>query len=446
VGILTLVKRRLVYIFIAAAIAVVLVLLLPRCIRVVDRGHYEFDGQTLVSVPYAGPASSTDPTKMGVTIHERDLTSGGYNLFASRQLSEAYLMDMDGRIVHVWSYPDRVEPDEVWKRDYGNVSARFERCWEALHLCENGDLVVACRFSEVLVLDWNSRILWQTKICAHHDISPSGRGTFYVPAKDEKEHRGLRVRFAYIAEISPGTDPETIWSTYDKLDEIKAAFATNMFLDTQIDNGTFQPAGIFNNRSLVSESDGALYDYFHLNSVELVGDNPHREDRRFRPDNLLVCCRNIDQIAVLDGRTMEILWTWGEDELEWPHHPTMLDTGNILVFDNGVRCKRSRIIEVDPIEEIIVWEYEGNSPGSFYSSHKGSAQRLPDGNTLICDGQIGRAFEITPDKQVVWEFYLPVLNKRGERSTIYRMTRYPAEMIDKLRDRHDDFARDRAQK
>jgi ribosomal protein L15E len=32
-------------------------------------------------------------------------------------------------------------------------------------------------------------------------------------------------------------------------------------------------------------------------------------------------------------------------------------------------------------------------------------------------------FEITPDEQIVWEFFNPDRGKDGKRATIYRMTR-----------------------
>src|ERR1700758_2413427 len=32
-----------------------------------------------------------------------------------------------------------------------------------------------------------------------------------------------------------------------------------------------------------------------------------------------------------------------------------------------------------------------------------SAQRIPNGNTLICDGVSGRIFEVAPDRTIVWQ-------------------------------------------
>ena len=44
---------------------------------------------------------------------------------------------------------------------------------------------------------------------------------------------------------------------------------------------------------------------------------------------------------------------------------------------------------------------------SFAGMFISGAQRLPNGNTLICSGPTGHLFEVTADKQVVWEYINP---------------------------------------
>jgi hypothetical protein len=107
------------------------------------------------------------------------------------------------------------------------------------------------------------------------------------------------------------------------------------------------------------------------------------------------------------------------------HHPSLLDNGNLLVFDNlGGRDGASRVLEVDPVSRQVVWEYNGDPPASFFSAVRGGCQRLPNGNTLITESDRGRVFEIDPGGRVVWEYYNPFTRDGGkERSAIYRMTR-----------------------
>jgi hypothetical protein len=103
----------------------------------------------------------------------------------------------------------------------------------------------------------------------------------------------------------------------------------------------------------------------------------------------------------------------------------VLENGNILLFDNGVYRKYSRVIEIDPRSGKIVWEYKGNPPESFFYVDRGAAQRLPNGNTLIVDSAEGRVIEVTKSGEVVWEFYNPVIDaKEQKRAKIYRMMRF----------------------
>jgi hypothetical protein len=59
---------------------------------------------------------------------------------------------------------------------------------------------------------------------------------------------------------------------------------------------------------------------------------------RFKEGNLLISLRNVSTLVVLDQETLEVVWSWGADDLEDQHTPEMLSSGNILVFDNGTRA------------------------------------------------------------------------------------------------------------
>jgi hypothetical protein len=54
-----------------------------------------------------------------------------------------------------------------------------------------------------------------------------------------------------------------------------------------------------------------------------------------------------------------------------------------------------------------VWSYAGSPKDRFYSSHIAGSERLPNGNTLVCVGEIGRVFEVTPDDKIVWDYHSP---------------------------------------
>jgi hypothetical protein len=113
------------------------------------------------------------------------------------------------------------------------------------------------------------------------------------------------------------------------------------------------------------------------------------------------------------------------------HNPTWQpDTGRILVFDNGSsRRLFSRVIEIEPDSQSVAWEYVGSPKDSFHSPNISGAQRLPNGNTLVCEGRPGRLFEVTADGETVWEYVNPreALHGGEPRSrSIFRAYRYAA--------------------
>ncbi len=53
------------------------------------------------------------------------------------------------------------------------------------------------------------------------------------------------------------------------------------------------------------------------------------------------------------------------------------------------------------------WRYAGTEKERFYSSHISGAEQLPGGNMLVCVGESGRVFEVTPDGRIVWDYRNP---------------------------------------
>ena len=67
----------------------------------------------------------------------------------------------------------------------------------------------------------------------------------------------------------------------------------------------------------------------------------------------------------------------------------------------------SAVLEFNPGSRNIQWSYRGTKESPFYTPTCGSCQRLRNGNTLITESDPGRAFEVTPDKKIVWEYINP---------------------------------------
>jgi len=148
----------------------------------------------------------------------------------------------------------------------------------------------------------------------------------------------------------------------------------------------------------------------------------------FRAGNLLISVLMLDTIAVVDPDTETVVWAltgmWRQQ-----HQPTILPNGRMLIFDNKAGKEVSEVMELDPFSQTVAWSYRGTPARPFYSETCGSNQRLPNGNTLITESDNGRAFEVTPDGTVVWEYINP--NHAGADgeyvATLFEVVRLPSE-------------------
>jgi len=356
------------------------------------------DLTALVALPYLSWSDEeADPEQLGVTFWDEENAWTGFNLYTN-DVNEAYLMDMAGRQLHSWTLPEE-----------------FTHC-EHFELLAGGSVAMVCVGQGVVKLDRDSNILWELRKPVHHDLAVKGDGTFLVPIVGRwRQYRGRRVGFDNLAHVSAEGEILSRWRTWNHLEALQT-----LHEPTSLDE------------PFEGEPPKKAFDYYHLNTVELLPDTPlGRRDARFRSGNILICLRNVDLILILDQDTQEMAWSWGPGELSFPHMPTMLANGNILVFDNGVAAENSRVIEVDPVSNEVVWLYEGDPPASFFSMRRGSNQRLPNGNTLISEAEKGRAFEVDSRSALVWEFWNPEI-KNDRRKRIYRFMRKSEEEVREL--------------
>lgn len=55
----------------------------------------------------------------------------------------------------------------------------------------------------------------------------------------------------------------------------------------------------------------------------------------------------------------------------------------------------------------------GEKVTASHSSFISGSVRLPNGNTLICQGEDGTLFEVTSDKELVWKYINPAMGPEG---------------------------------
>jgi len=370
------------------------------------------DVDALRALPYLGFSDSKVAAgRSGVVYYDPERASDGYTLYTHRNLCLAELIDMEGNVVKSWRHP----------------SCSF---WSNAELLENGDLVTAGmrqvmnpedneefqRNAYVIRMSWDGSRVWETPITAHHDVDHRSDGKFvtlYAHWRRIPEwNRRIDVRDHGVAIISADGEIEEQKPMYEMLT------SNPEVLELQ----KVKAAEVYGRKDI---------DLFHSNSVEwmhqehLVGKHPI-----YDLDNVLISVRHQDTVAVVHWPTQKLVWAWGQGEISGPHDATVLPSGNVMIFDNGLSRRWSRVIEVDPQTDEIVWEYKAPNTSDFFTPSRGGNERLPNGNTLITNSDSAQVFEVTPEGEFVWEFFSPHTNDQDQRATIVRAHRYSREFID----------------
>jgi len=342
------------------------------------------DGEDFQSVGYLSGYEPA-PVKKGVTVHVPDIAYEGLNLITSGHGQEAYLIDMKGKVLHRWAYRfadafpayadvQSEDPDDPFERYF----------WHRCYLYGNGDLLAIYQNFGLIKLDKNSNLIWAVANGCHHDIDVISDSLIYVITHKVRESPDLgnhgKVSDDFLTVLDrDGTELRRV----SVLEAIRNSVYT----------------------ASLRRAHQAV-DILHTNTVQVFDGTFAHRSPVFRKGNILTSMRNMDVVAIVDMVKEKVVWAltglWGSQ-----HMPTLLANGNMLVFDNQGMGNLSRVIELDPFTQEIVWAYEGTQENGFYSGALGAAYRLPNGNTLIVESIGGRAFEVTPEKRIVWEYYNP---------------------------------------
>ena len=339
--------------------------------------------ERLRSIGYVD-GSMPAPTDTDVTVHEEDLAYGSLNLVVSAHAPEALLMDMSGKVLHKWECDIfRVWPDFDPVEHFGDHKTKNHTFWRRAHVLENGDLLAIFEGVGLVKLDRHSNILWSSQNGAHHDLYVTRGGDIY-----------LLTREARLTEYNP---EEPILEDYISVLDSEGKALRRLSILEALENSPFTAAI----RRL--EPSG---DILHTNTIELIEELPRRRASPFRIGTVLISIRKPSLVCAVDMDERTVYWA-ESDYWHRQHQPTLLENGNMLVFDNESLKNFSIVLEFDPIRRSRTWAYVGGQDGYFYSKACGSCQRLPNGNTLITESDRGRAFEVTPDKTIVWEYVNP---------------------------------------
>lgn len=385
---------------------------IPARVPATDSALTPADLEALESIGYLG-ATSTVPDQIGVTHYDASKAMEGYNLYISGHAPEACLADMNGAIRHTWRYDASAHYPIKPGRNY----------WRRVHLAENGDLYAVCDPYGILKLNKDSRLIWASAPGdnTHHDLFVAPDGVTYALGKD------IRLQPAFHLTLTLFDDTIV---TLDPAGKVLSRFA----MLTAFGASPYGEAMHKRVRASLATKAGTHAESFHTNTIEVFDGSLAAISPLLKKGNILACSPTQSTVWIVDGETRAVVWSWSN---RWGqiHQPTFLPTGNWLLFHNSARQNAARewcsaVLEYDFPACNLVWSYggkEGQPETEFYSGTSSLADRLPNGNTLITVSEPGRAIEVTPDKEVVWEFYNP--RRAGENNeliaTLFQLERIP---------------------
>ncbi|MCB1182361.1 aryl-sulfate sulfotransferase [bacterium] len=430
----------------------------------------EAEARRLASLGYVNQVVVKEENRglRGVVRHDRDRAVPGLNLYASLTSCRAVLRDMDGAIVHTWSaegvFDDRVTfplgPEVIEL-----ANGPFSPGWTVAEL-DGDDLLAIESHVGLLRLDRAGHVKFALANQAHHDVAVDPDGSIWtltaVPRRidtggedvlivdDVVQHldRDGRVLAEHslfrILSRDPGVRPVLAegmryarhwfrnldqWRDTRMEQDPVAADAFRAMFDL------YAEVFVRGERELrPSHQLFVLYltpaDVLHTNALQVL---PAHPAGLWPAGAMLVSVRNLNLVAVLDLAAEKVLWTWGPGELNAQHQPSILPDGHLLVFDNGTARGYTRVLEVDPATGAIVWNWGEAADQRFWCSAMGGVEGLPGGNVLITDSSAGRAFEVTRDGAIVWDFFNPeqghnpfgAAGKAETIEAIYRLGRVP---------------------
>lgn len=367
----------------------------------------------------------------------------------------AYVVDDTGTVLHVWSHSaNQPRPEDDPPSN--------QRGWNHVAVDADGSLFAVVPLGALLKLTPSSELEWSCDIAAHHDLAIDDSGIIFVlteaPRLVAVDGHPQAILDNLVTVLDPGGAVKTEVSLYDVLradpglrgrvnqlarcrgeefrrrgwpapyDDVSPEVVrqTREILNTGNFSGDRRQA-LGRLRALP----GLPCDIMHTNTLELVDAHPVGLWER---GDVMLCMRALNTVAVVDLVEGTVRWWWGADELSGPHQPSMLPDGRVLLFDNGVDRRRTRLVAVDPVTRKVVWSWAADPPESFFCPLAGGCELLANGNLLVTDSNGGGAFELTMDGRIAWQLTLPVevYGRDRGRVSIYRMSAVAPDIVARL--------------
>ncbi|AEM69739.1 hypothetical protein Murru_0689 [Allomuricauda ruestringensis DSM 13258] len=359
-----------------------------------------------------------------VTYFNKALAEDHYILVNDAMSNRVYLMDKNGDLVYEWPLGDRKIGNDVVLLEDGTLLAALQ--------AEGPDILFGGFGGKIQIIDKEGNVLWDFTYSnsnhrLHHDVEllPNGNVLGIAWEKMTQEEslangskHNTDLYPESILEINPTTD-EIVWEWHAKDHLIQD------FDDTKLNFGEVAANPQLIDLNYVNAENGNI---MHINGLGYDSIN----------DLIFLSVNFYSEVWVLDhstttevaathsggsyGRGGDLVYRFGnpsahgDDDSERifvnNHYPNLFEPGKMLIFTNGGDLEQSTVHELalpDALDQKsvpnltnpeILWSFTDTE---LYSPKVSGAVRLPNGNTLITEGDYG-IWEVTTEGEVVWKF------------------------------------------
>jgi uncharacterized protein (TIGR03437 family) len=384
--------------------------------------------------------------------------SPGYVLMPPLHNGLTYLIDNNGQVINTWNSGN----SEPGRGAYLMANSHLFRT-DSL----TGGGVLSLGGGEggrIREYDWQGNVLWTFQYATatyimHHDFKQLPNGNIITLVAELKTPADMAAAGFRPNMVQPGGDgdiePDSVveiqpiypnsgnivwqWHLWDHLvqnyDSTKANYGDPTAHPELVNPNAYYPQLI-----------AAFWN--HMNSIDYNADL----------DQIMLSVRGNSEMWIIDhstttsqaaghtggkyGKGGDLLYRWGnpqmysagktanqvffqQHDIQWIA-AGLPDAGNVLVFNNGVNRPGGSYSSVD--ELVLPVDASGNYPlasgltygpsqlTSTYTANKqyyvpdmGGAERMPNGDTLICYATLGLLEEVTSAGEVVWQYVNPVV-------------------------------------
>ncbi len=328
----------------------------------------------------------------GVTIWDPINAYRGFTLYTSGEGPVARLVTMTGAPVHEWTIPY----SKVWKLETAAVQEPQPDNLVFLRharLQPNGDLIAVFEAAGhmpagygIVRVDKDSKPLWSYLQRAHgaFDVAPDGRVFVLVQAIREDDEPTSMVETPFLEDflvvLGPDGKETAKISLVDALERSRFA-------------------------SLLGKVPAGVHDPLGATSVQYIGGDAVKGIPDSAGERVLLSFGGLDSVAVMDLAGKQISWA-ARGAWRRQHEARMLPGGDLMVVDAPDE-NDGRAQQIDMSNSTVVWSFGGGTDQPFASTARLSAQRLPNGNTLLTESDGGRLVEVDQSGTVVWEYTNP---------------------------------------